>query len=197
MRLAVSKSQYLKGSTTPAYKGAWRGHHDGTRADTIWSPRLSPIRLLQGNPLWACLRIRHKLLRPESTMGFPATGPPGRQSAIPPSWATQACWFRTTSLVYPFGISPTSFTPRMMSIGHISSGLLCSEARGGDRPLGRIGQPEGDEGPILDDDNWLQKVGPRCNEGSQGHRCQAARIHDHSGHEGCHLRWHQIFSSRR
>jgi hypothetical protein len=95
-------------SSTPAYKGAWRGHHDGTRADTIWSPRLSPIRVLQGNPSWACLRIRHKLLRLVSVMGFLATEPPGRQSAIPPPWATLACWFRTTSLVYPFGIFPTS-----------------------------------------------------------------------------------------
>jgi hypothetical protein len=39
--------------------------------------------------------------------GLPATGPPGRLSAIPPSWATMACWFRTMSLVYLFGISPT------------------------------------------------------------------------------------------
>jgi hypothetical protein len=107
MRLAVSKSWCLKGFSTLAYKGAWRGHHDGTRADTIWRPRLSPIRVLQGNLSWACLRIRHKLLRPVSVMGFPATGPPGRQSAIPPPWATLACWFRTTSLVYLFGISPT------------------------------------------------------------------------------------------
>jgi hypothetical protein len=107
MRLAVSKSRCLKGSSTPAYKGAWRRHHDGTGADTIWSPRLSPICVLQGNPPWVCLQIRHKLLRPVSAMGFPATGPLGRQSAIPPPWATLACWFRTTSLVYPFGISPT------------------------------------------------------------------------------------------
>jgi hypothetical protein len=107
MRLAVSQSRCLKGSSTLAYKGAWHGHHDGTRADTIWSHRLSPIRVLQGNPPWACLRIRHKLLHPVSAMGFPATGPPGRQSAIPPQWATLACWFRTTSLVYLFGISPT------------------------------------------------------------------------------------------
>jgi hypothetical protein len=107
MRLDVSKCRCLKGSSTPAYKGAWHGHHDGTGVDTIWSPRLSPTRVLQGNPPWACLRIRHKLPRPVSAMGFPATGPPGRQSVIPPPWATLACWFRTTSLVYPFGISPT------------------------------------------------------------------------------------------
>jgi hypothetical protein len=116
MRLAVSLCDWpylrlgaLKGFSTPVYKGAWHGHHDGTGADTIWSPRLSPIqcRVLQGNPPWACLRIRHKLLRPVSAMGFPATGPPSRQSAIPPPWATLACWFRTTSLVYLFGISPT------------------------------------------------------------------------------------------
>jgi hypothetical protein len=74
-----------------------------------YGPRLSPIRcrVLQGNPPWACLRIRHKLLHPVSAMGFPATGPPDRQSAIPHPWATLACWFRTTSLVYLFGISPT------------------------------------------------------------------------------------------
>jgi hypothetical protein len=28
----------------PAYKGVWHGHHGGTGADTIWSPRLSPIQ---------------------------------------------------------------------------------------------------------------------------------------------------------
>jgi hypothetical protein len=54
----------LKGFSTPAYKGAWRGLHDGTGADTTWSPRQSPMRVLQGNPPWACLRIRHELLRP-------------------------------------------------------------------------------------------------------------------------------------
>jgi hypothetical protein len=47
-----------------AYKGAWRGLHDGTRADTTWSPRLSHMRVLQGNLPWACLWIRHKRLRP-------------------------------------------------------------------------------------------------------------------------------------
>jgi hypothetical protein len=39
--------------------------------------------------------------------GLPATGPLDRLSAIPPPWATLACWFRTMSLVYLFGISPT------------------------------------------------------------------------------------------
>jgi hypothetical protein len=101
---------FLKGSSTPAYKGAWHGHHDGTGGDTIWSPRLSPMRVLQGNPPWACLRICHKLLRLVSAMGFPATGPLGRQSTRPPPWATLARWFRTMSLVYPFGISPTVAT---------------------------------------------------------------------------------------
>jgi hypothetical protein len=118
MRLAVSKSRCPKGSSTPAYKGAVRGHHDGTGADTIWSPSLSPMRVLQGNPPWACLRICHKLLRPVSAMGFPATGPPGRQSAIPPRWATLACWFRTTSLVYLFGIFPT-VAPRELQDRHL------------------------------------------------------------------------------
>jgi hypothetical protein len=33
-----------------AYNGAWRGLHVGTGADTTWSPRLSPMRVLQGNP---------------------------------------------------------------------------------------------------------------------------------------------------
>jgi hypothetical protein len=36
-----------------AYKGAWRGLHVGTGADTTWSPRLSPLRVLQGNLPWA------------------------------------------------------------------------------------------------------------------------------------------------
>jgi hypothetical protein len=128
MRLAVSLCDWpyrslgdscLKGSSTPAYKGVWRGHHDGTGADTIWRPRLSPMHVLQGNPPWACLRIRHKLLRPVSAMGFPATGPPCRQSAIPPPWATLARWFRTTLLVYPFGISPTPATKDFLAPLHL------------------------------------------------------------------------------
>jgi hypothetical protein len=53
-------------------------------------------------------------------MGFPAIGPPGRQSDIPPSWATLACWFRTTSLVYPFGISPIA---AVMNSGEKFGGL--------------------------------------------------------------------------
>jgi hypothetical protein len=76
MRLAVSKIRCLEGSSTPAYKGTWHGRHDGTGADTIWSPRLSPMRVLQGNPPWACLQIRHELLHPVSTMGFQQLGRP-------------------------------------------------------------------------------------------------------------------------
>jgi hypothetical protein len=54
MRSAMSSTlmakSCLEGSSTPAYKGAWRGHHGGSGADTIWSPRLSPIQyvLLHG-----------------------------------------------------------------------------------------------------------------------------------------------------
>jgi hypothetical protein len=76
MRLAVLLCDWLylslclKGSSTPAYKGAWRGHHDGTEVNTILSPRLSPMHVLQGNPPWACHRIRHELLRLVSAMGF-------------------------------------------------------------------------------------------------------------------------------
>jgi hypothetical protein len=44
--------------------------------------------------------------------------------------------------------------------------LADAEARGGDRPPDRIGQLEGDEGPIPDDDEELQEVGPRRDEGS-------------------------------
>jgi hypothetical protein len=89
----------------PAYKGAWRGHHDGTRADTIWSPRLSPMRVLQGNPPWACLRIRHELLRPVSAMGFQQLGcPVGNPPYHPdgPPWLAGLGlrhWY--TYLVYP------------------------------------------------------------------------------------------------
>jgi hypothetical protein len=43
---------------------------------TIWSPRLNPMRVLQGNPPWACLRIRDELLRPVSAMGFQQLGRP-------------------------------------------------------------------------------------------------------------------------
>jgi hypothetical protein len=52
---ALMAKSCLKGFSTPAYKGAWRGLHVGTGADTTWSPRLSPTRVLQGNPPWACL----------------------------------------------------------------------------------------------------------------------------------------------
>jgi hypothetical protein len=111
MRLAVSLCDWpylslcLKGSSTPAYKGAWRGHHDGTGADTLWSPRLSPMRILQGNPPWACLRIRHELLRPVSAMGFQQLGRPvGNPPYHPdgPSWLAGLGlrrWY--TRLVYP------------------------------------------------------------------------------------------------
>jgi hypothetical protein len=51
-----------------------------------------------------------------------------------------------------------------------------ADAKAGSRehPLYRIRKPEGDEAPILDDDEELQEVGPQCNEGSQGCRGQAA-----------------------
>jgi hypothetical protein len=70
--IAVSKSPCLEGSSTPAYKGTWRGHHGGIGVDTIWSPRLSHIQccVLQGNLPWAYLRIRHKLLRPVPPWAF-------------------------------------------------------------------------------------------------------------------------------
>jgi hypothetical protein len=89
----------------PAYKGAWRGLHDGTRADTTGSPRLSPMRVLQGNLPWACLRICHELLRPippwsSQKLGRPVENPPYHPDG--PPWL--AClglrrWY--TYLVYP------------------------------------------------------------------------------------------------
>jgi hypothetical protein len=33
-RLAVRLCSCLKGFSTPAYKGTWRGHHDGTEAES-------------------------------------------------------------------------------------------------------------------------------------------------------------------
>jgi hypothetical protein len=36
--------------------------------------------------------------------------------------------------------------------------------------LDYIGQPKGGEAPVFDDDEELQEVGPRCDEGSQGRR---------------------------
>jgi hypothetical protein len=88
-----------------AYKGAWHGHHDGTGADTTWSPRLSPMRVLQGNPPWAYLRIRHELLRIVSAMGFQQLGrsvgnPPYHPDG--PSWLAGLGlrrWYN--HLVYP------------------------------------------------------------------------------------------------
>jgi hypothetical protein len=94
-----------KGSSTPDYKGAWRGHQDGTRADTIWSPRLSPMRVLQGNLPWACLRICHELLRLVSAMGFQQLGRPvGNLPYHPdgPPWLAGLGLHRWyTHLVYP------------------------------------------------------------------------------------------------
>jgi hypothetical protein len=54
MRLAVDWSDYAsRAAPRRAYKGAWRGLHVGTGADTTWSSRLSPMRVLQGHPPWA------------------------------------------------------------------------------------------------------------------------------------------------
>jgi hypothetical protein len=43
----------LRAAPRRAYKGAWRGLHVGTGADTTWNPRLSPLCALQDNPPWA------------------------------------------------------------------------------------------------------------------------------------------------
>jgi hypothetical protein len=60
MRLAVSLCDWpydwslaSRAASRRAYKGAWRGLHVGTGADTTWSPRLSPMHVLQGNLPWA------------------------------------------------------------------------------------------------------------------------------------------------
>jgi hypothetical protein len=89
----------------PAYKGAWHGQHDGTGADTTWSPRLSPMRVLQGNPPWAYLRIHHALLRPIppwslQQLGRPVGNPPYHPHG--PPWLAGLGlrrWY--TYLVYP------------------------------------------------------------------------------------------------
>jgi hypothetical protein len=95
----------LKGFSTPAYKGAWRGLHDGTGADTTWSPRLSPMRVLQGNPPWAYLRIHHELLHLVplwylQQLGHPVGNPPYHPDG--PPWLAGLGlrrWY--TYLVYP------------------------------------------------------------------------------------------------
>jgi hypothetical protein len=48
----------LKGSSTPAYKGALHGYHGGSGMDTTWSPRLTPRLCLvhQVNPPCVCLQ---------------------------------------------------------------------------------------------------------------------------------------------
>jgi hypothetical protein len=89
----------------PAYKGAWRWLHDGTGADTNWSPRLSPMHALQGNPPWACLRIRHELLRPIppwflQQLGRPVGNPPYHPDG-PPWFASLGLCRWYTYLVYP------------------------------------------------------------------------------------------------
>jgi hypothetical protein len=105
MRLALSLSSCLKGFPKPAYKGVWRGLHGGTGADTTWSPRLSPMRVLQGNPPWACLWIHHKLLRPVppwsfQQLGRPVGNPPYHPDGPPwPAGLGLRRWY--TRLVYP------------------------------------------------------------------------------------------------
>jgi hypothetical protein len=61
------------------------------------------------------------------------------------------------------------------------------EVGGRDCPTDYIGQPEGGEASILDNNEELQELGPRRNEGSQSRRCQAVGSRDHSGREGCCL----------
>jgi hypothetical protein len=93
------------GFPTLAYKGAWRGLHGGTGVDTTWSPRLSPMRVIQGNPPWVCLRIRHKLLCPVPQWSFQQLGhlvgnPPYHPNG--PPWLAGLGlrrWY--TCLVYP------------------------------------------------------------------------------------------------
>jgi hypothetical protein len=63
-----------------------------------WQRRICHKLLLSGNLPW------HGSV--ESAIP-PATRPPGWLSAIPPLWAILVCWYETTSLVYPFGISTT------------------------------------------------------------------------------------------
>jgi hypothetical protein len=46
--------------------------------------------------------------------------------------------------------------------------LSNGEAEDGDHPPDYIGQPKGGEAPVLDNDEELQEVGPRRDEGSQG-----------------------------
>jgi hypothetical protein len=95
----------LKGFSTLAYNGAWRGLHDGTGADTTWSLRLSPMHALQGNPPWACLQIRHELLRTIppwflQQLGRPVGNPPYHPDG--PPWLAGLGlrrWY--TYLVYP------------------------------------------------------------------------------------------------
>jgi hypothetical protein len=104
----------LKGFSTPTYKRAWRGLHDGTGADTTWSPRLSPMRVLQGNPPWACLQICHELLRPVppwslQQLGRPVGNPPYHPDG--PPWLAGLGlrrWY--TYLVYPQHLHSTKFT---------------------------------------------------------------------------------------
>jgi hypothetical protein len=95
----------LKGFSTLAYKGAWHGLHDGTGADTTWSPRLSLMHVLQGNPPWACLRICHELLHPippwfHQQLGRPVGNPPYHPDG--PPWLAGLGLHRWyTYLVYP------------------------------------------------------------------------------------------------
>jgi hypothetical protein len=63
---------------------------------------------LSPNPPWACLWIRHKRLHPVPPWQLQQLGCPVGNPPYHPWWVTLACWFRTMSLVYLFGISLTS-----------------------------------------------------------------------------------------
>jgi hypothetical protein len=109
-RYAIGRKSKLlscasRASPRRACKGAWRGLHGGTGADTTLSPRLSPMRVLQGNPPWAYLWIRHKRLRPVppwslQQLGRPVGNPPYHPDR--PPWLAGLGLHRWyTRLVYP------------------------------------------------------------------------------------------------
>jgi hypothetical protein len=71
----------LRGSSKPSYKGAWLGHHNGSGAVTLWSPRLThELCLLQqlDPPYVSLLESAIAPAVRESAMGLQQLGRPIR-----------------------------------------------------------------------------------------------------------------------
>jgi hypothetical protein len=97
------------------------------REEVLWSLAVLVVILLMRRLLMRVFFVGLRSLVYPWAEARPLKGPRSRWTRIPqypehqhipPPWATLACWFRTTSLVYLFGISPTpsDFDSSLVSI---------------------------------------------------------------------------------